>query len=354
VARRKMLRRSQPLAKKSFTLHPRSGQKGAKNLAFKPKMREDKLAQFQWAFNLEFPRRRPDAWNVPEAERLGMRAWPKEIGFYNAGDNFELTPEAHYRLFARFGDDEHWTADHSEKTIIAQLPVVEAEPKLGLGRVNEVFRHHVKRFGADHTVYNAVMQARAFAKDYDGAVALFKEMEGLGLEPSAQSYVNLMLAARIAGKPKAAAEEHFQRAVSRGALSAVMRLDTEFEMWWAQLERMGSFESGEGYLGVKETGAKPLPKDPFAIWGWDNSERKFVTKREAVTAEVNRRTRSAGMTGTVYNSVLREPWFKYRGMRAADRRGPKVGSAPSQRANWFDVTNPTETPSVYKRRPATK
>jgi hypothetical protein len=343
-----MLRRSVPLAKKKFTVHPRSGQHGAKNTAFRPKMPKSQLERFNWAFNLEFPRRRPDTWNGPESARLGMRAWPKAVGFYNAGDNFELTPEMHHRLFRKFADSEHWTVDHSEKTIIAQFPVVESEPTLGMGRVNETFRHHVKRFGADHVVYNAAMQARAFAKDYDGAVALAAEMEQLGLEPSAQTYFNLIFAAKMAGKPRSNAEEHFQRGVTRGALNAVMRLDTEFEMWWQQLERMGSFEADTGYLSNKEEGAKPLPKDPFAIWGWDNSERKFVTRREAVRAEVNRRTRSAGMTGTVYGSVAREPWFKWRGVSRADIRGP---GPSSHRLDKYDISAPLNSGNPYTRKP---
>lgn len=31
--------------------------------------------------------------------------------------------------------------------------------------IHDIFRYHLKKFGADHYIYNAVMQAAAFAKD---------------------------------------------------------------------------------------------------------------------------------------------------------------------------------------------
>jgi pentatricopeptide repeat protein len=346
-----MLRRSPLGLKKGFTIHPAIGpgsRRGAKNTAWKPKIDPKSLDQFTWALQLEFPARRPSSWNVRETQRLGMQAWPKQVGFYNAGDNFELTPEMLYRLHQRYGDDQYWTQDHSEKVIVAQFPLVEAEPSKGMERVNAVFQSHVRRFGADHIVYNAVMQAKAFAKDYDGARSLFEEMDRLGLEPNAQSYVNMMLAAKLAGKPAQVAEEHFQRAINAKALTAVMRLDTEFQMWWAQLEKMGSFTAKEGYLSNKVEGAAPLPRDPFAIWGWDRDERKFSTPRAAVKAEVHRQTRSGGMTGTVHSAVAREPWFKYRGMRPFDIHGPE------QPRGWRDVNHGAPTKRFNPYAMATK
>ena len=85
------------------------------------------------------------------------------------------------------------------------------------------------------------------------------DMKAAGLEPNGQTYVNLMLAAKLSGQPKSKAEEHFKEGVRTNALQAVMRLDTEFAMWWDQLERMGSFTAKSGYLSVKEEGATPMP-----------------------------------------------------------------------------------------------
>lgn len=318
-----MLRRSALQLKKDFTVHPGLlTPRGAKNVAWRPKIPTERLAQYDWPFTLETPGNIPASWRPLESRRLGLQAWPKEVGFYNAGDNFELTPEMQYRLMRAYKDHPLWTAEHSERSIIAQFPVVEQDPATGLARVQEAFAAHVERFGADHLVYNAVMQARAFAKDYDGAVALFKEMKSIDLIPNAQTYFNLMFAAKMAGKPKQLAETHFQNAVAAKALGAVVRMDVEFEMWWSQMDRMGSFTAKEGYLSNKEEGAVPLPRDPFAIWGWDRSERKFVSHRDAVKAEADRRTRAGGMTGAVYNSVLREPWWKFRGTRPYNYKGP--------------------------------
>ena len=84
-------------------------------------------------------------------------------------------------------------------------------------------------------------------------------MKSLGLQPNGQTVVNMMLAHKLSGSSKEKAEQYFQEGVRLHALQPVMRLDTEFAMWWSQLERMGSFTSKSGFLSVNKEGAKPMP-----------------------------------------------------------------------------------------------
>jgi hypothetical protein len=296
--------------------------RGAKSPAWNPKLPDARKNKF-FFLDFEHPRRRPETWQPLEFRRLGMEEWPKEVGFFNAGDNFELTPEFSYRLFEHNRDAAFWTAQHNERTIIALLPLVEKDPAAHLPRVETIFQAHVERFGVDHLVYNAALQAVAFARDLPRCEEMLREMVALRLEPNAQTYVTMMLAARLAANSKEKARSFFDEAVRTGALHAVMRLDTEFEMWWAQLERMGSFTESRGYLSVNEEGARPRPRDVFAIWGWDRDERKFRSRQEYIAEEAQKRTMGGAVTaGTVWSSYKREPWWKNKGMRRADFVGP--------------------------------
>ena len=323
-----MFRRSQQFLKKGFRHNPGPQRSGAKNMAFTPKLTPEQLEGFL-PLNLVHPPRIPNGWQKLEFERLGYKPWPKEVGFFNAGDNFEITPEMMYRLFHKNQHEAFWTPSHNEKAIIHQYPLVEHDPARYMPRVDEIFKAHVKRFGADHVVYNAVMQAAAFAKDIDRCEQLVEEMKGFDLVPNAQTIVNLMLAVHIKGEPKERAEAYFTEGVRIGALKPVMRLDTEFKMWWDQIERMGSFTSGKGFLSSKEEGAKPMPKDMWALWGWDRDERKFADRKERIQHEVDRRvnTRTV-MRGTVYTKYHREPWAKYRGLFPWDTRKPFTEHRP--------------------------
>ncbi|KAH8616673.1 hypothetical protein ERJ75_000459600 [Trypanosoma vivax] len=324
-----MLRNSGVLLKKGWTHNPGRTRRGGKNLAWRPKIPERTLEQFV-PLNLAFPRRHPNNWQERQFHFLGYVKWPKEIGFYNAGDNFELTPEAMYRIYKRNCDEPFWTQLHNEKAIIHLLPVVEQEPAKHMERVNDIFRHHLKRFGADHYIYNAVMQAAAFAKDFPRCEQLLSEMRTLGLEPNAQSFVNMMLAARLAGKPREVAEVYFQEGIKTGALSAVMRLDTEFRMWMDQLDHLGSFTATKGYLSVKEEGAAPMPRDMWALWGWHRSESKFISRQRMIAEQVRNRLRSGKeLVGTVYSKARRQPWAKYNGMFPFDYNGPAYRPAVS-------------------------
>lgn len=273
---------------------------------------------------METPGKRPNVWHDLEFKRLGMVVWPKEIGFFNAGDNFELTPEAMYRIFKKNADERYWTPNHNEKTIIHMLPLVEKDPKAAMARVLEVFQHHVKRFGADHCIYNAVMQAYAFAKDLEKCKSLFEEMKVVGLDPNTQTFVNLMLASKLAGEPRDKVEEWFTLGVKSEALVPVVRLDTEFQMWWDQFERLGSFTKN-GMLSVNEEGASPKPTDMWATWGWDRRlERKFVSREEYVRSEITRRIGvGRGLYGTVFSNVKRRPWSVYKGLLRHDWIGPQ-------------------------------
>jgi hypothetical protein len=341
-----MLRRSPIALKKGWTYTPGHLPRGGKNTAFRPKMSEKTLAKFV-PLNAEHPRRRPDSWQDSEFRRLGMNEWPKAVGFFNAGDNFEVAPEMMWRLFGKNQDAAFWSQQHNEQVVVALMPLVEQDPAAHMPKVDAVLRAHIGRFGADHLIYNAAMQAAAFAKDFGRARALLGEMGGLGLVPNAQSYVNMMLAVRLCGKPRDAAVEYFQEGVRTGALQAVMRLDTEFEMWWAQIGRMGSFTAaGDGYLSVNDEGASARPKDMWAIWGWDRDERKFVSRRQFIRYEVAKRTNAGGhMAGTVSSGYKREPWHKYHGMLPYDFKGPLLSAAAAgEFAGFFDGRPPHAAP----------
>lgn len=292
-------------------------------------MSERTLQQFI-PLTLVHPSRHPNSWQERQFNSLGYTKWPKEIGFYNAGDNFEVTPEASWRLFQHCRDEEFWTQLHSEKAIILLCPKVEKEPKKYMEHVLEVFRHYLTRFGADHYIYNAVMQASAFAKNFDYCESLLTEMEAIGLEPNGQTYVNMMLAVKLSGLPEAKAEKYFQDAVKGGALPSVMRLDTEFRMWMDQLTRLGSFTAESGYLSVNEEGAKPMPRDMWALWGWHRTEGKFISRQEMIMQQVRMRVHGGReLVGTVYTKSRRQPWAKFNGMLPHDFKGPTYHPATS-------------------------
>ncbi|KPI84787.1 hypothetical protein ABL78_6170 [Leptomonas seymouri] len=317
-----MLRCTAIALKKGWTHSPGHTRRGGKNLAWRPKISERTLNQFV-PLALVHPRRHPNSWQERQFNALGYTKWPKAIGFYNAGDNFELTPEAAWRLYLHARDETYWSKLHSEKTIVLLLPLVEKAPKANMERVVDVHRHYLKRFGADHYIYNAVMQAAAFAKDFDQAEGLFKEMEQLGLEPNCQSYVNMMLASKLAGLPQEKAEAYFQRAVRTGAMQSIMRMDTEFKMWMDQFERLGSFTAKTGYLSVNEEGAKPMPRDMWALWGWHRSESKFISRHDLIMEQVRARVHGGReLIGTVYTKTRRQPWAKFNGMLRHDYSGP--------------------------------
>jgi pentatricopeptide repeat protein len=333
-----MLRRTEIALKKGWTHNPGRTRRGGKNLAWRPKMSEKVLNSFV-PLALAHPRRHPNSWQGRQFNLLGYTKWPKALGFYNAGDNFELTPEAAWRLFLHARDEAYWSKLHSEKTIVLLLPLVEKAPEENMGRVMDVYRHYLKRYGADHYIYNAVMQAAAFAKDFDQAEGLFKEMEQLGLEPNCQSYVNMMLAAKLCGLPQEKAEAYFQRAVRAGAMRAVMRIDTEFKMWMDQLDRLGSFTAKTGYLSVNEEGAKPMPSDMWALWGWHRSESKFVSRHALIMEQVRARVHGGKeLVGTVYTKTRRQPWAKFNGMLRHDYNGP-VFRAPTEFADAPEYTS---------------
>lgn len=317
-----MLRRTEALLKKGWTNSPGHTRRGGKNLAWRPKMSDKVLSEYV-PLNMEHPPRRPTSWHAAEFNRLGLTVWPKEVGFYNAGDNFEMTPEMMVRLFEANKDEDFWRAAHNERVVVHLMPRMEKAPKETIVVVRKVLLHHIKRFGADHAIYNAVLQAFAFAKDMESCKILVEEMKSLGLTPNAQTYVNMMLACKMAGLPKAKAEEYFLEGIKSGALDAVMRLDTEFQMWWDQFERLGSFTSSSGLLSVNEEGAKPMPKNMWALWGWDRTERKFQSRKAYVSeqAQLVLGGRSE-MAGTLYTAAKRQPWSKYRGLLPFDFKGP--------------------------------
>ena len=327
-----MLRRSAVARKSNWKSTPAGSNRRGPPDELRPTIRPQYLEQFI-SLDAEWPRRRLKAWNAEEFLRHGRHTWPKQVGFYNAGDNFELTPEFRWRLFNQNKDVKWWTQTANEQTVIDMLPMVEKEPATWLPRIEAVLAAHVARFGADHVIYNAAMQAVAFARDVPRVLQLKAEMESLGLEPSAQTFVNCMLACFLGGRPKEEAFAHFKAGVQSGALSAVMRLDTEFDMWWDQFTRLGSFTGGKdnaqkGWLtnAAKEEGAKPMPRDMFAIWGWDRTERKYISKMAYRWEEVNRRGNQyhGSGFGAKYQSVVREPWFKYKGTFPWDFKGPQV------------------------------
>ncbi|CCW62918.1 unnamed protein product [Phytomonas sp. EM1] len=317
-----MFRRTYIVLKKGWTHNPGHTRRGGKNLAWRPKIPEEKLEQFV-PLDLVHPRRHPNNWQERQFNLLGYTKWPKEIGFYNAGDNFELTPEASWRLYLKACDEPWWGRLHNEKVIIHLLPKVEKDPKTHMERVNHIFRHHLKRFGADHYIYNAVMQAAAFAKDFDRCEHLFREMRDVGLEPNAQSYINMMLAGKLSGKSRDDCETYFKEAVKKQAIFAVMRIDVEFSMWMDQLDRLGSFTAGSGYLSVNEEGAKPMPRDMWALWGWHKSEGKFISRKAHIMNHVRCRVHGGKqLIGTVYSKRRRQPWALYNGLLPKDFKGP--------------------------------
>lgn len=317
-----MLRNTQVALKKGWTHNPGKTRRGGKNLAFRPKISERKLNELV-PLNLIHPRRHPNSWQERQFNFLGYTKWPKDIGFYNAGGNFELTPEASWRLYLKCCDEPFWGRLHSEKTIVHLLPMIEKNPAAEMEKVNDIFRHHLKRYGADHYIYNAVMQACAFARDMPRCEQLFQEMETIGLEPNAQSFVNMMLAARFAGLPREKCQKFFMEGVKRQAFFAVLRVDTEFQMWMDQLDRLGSFTAPKGYLAVNEEGAKPMPRDMWALWGWHRSEGKFITRDQAITDQVRGRVHAGReLVGTVFTKTRRQPWALYNGMLPFDNSGP--------------------------------
>lgn len=317
-----MLRSTLVCLKKGWTHSPGRTRRGGKNLAWRPKIAEHILNQFV-PLNMAFPRRHPNSWQELQFNSLGYVKWPKDIGFYNAGDNFELTPEASWRLYLNSRDEAYWGPLHNEKTIVYLLPEVERSPAKSMERVNDVFRHHLRRYGADHYIYNAVMQASAFAKDFARCKQLCDEMSSLGLERNAQTFFNMMLASKLSGQPRETTEAFFREAVASGVLTAVLRLDTEFQMWMDQLDRMGSFTSKSGFLSVNEEGARPMPRDMFSIWGWHKSEAKFKSRDAVIREQVRDRVNAGSeLIGTVYTRSLRRPWTKYNGMLPHDFKGP--------------------------------
>lgn len=319
-----MLRYSLLLLKKGWTHTPGRTRRGGKNLAWKPKIRVAKLEEMV-RLNLVHPRRHPNSWQELQFHFLGYTLWPKEIGFYNAGNNFELTPEASWRLYLKGRDETFWTPLHNEKTIIHLLPLVEKNPEDQMKRVRIIFRHHLSRFGGDHFIYNAVMQAAAFARQFSLCEEMFSEMNRLGLEPNAQTYVNMMLAGKLSGKSTNTIEKYFKEGVQSGALSAVMRLDTEFQMWLDQLKRFGSFTT-DGFLSNNVEGASPIPRDLFAIWGWHKSEAKFQSRKQMIAEQVRARVHSGKeLIGSVFTKTRRQPWAKYGGLLPYDFNGPAAG-----------------------------
>lgn len=354
------------LLKKGWTYNPGASNRGGKNTIWRPKMTENRLRPFTF-LDFEHPRRRPDSWNEYEIRRLGIVAWPKAVGFFNKGDNFELTPEMCWRLFLRNKNEEHWTPEDNEQVIINLIPTVELNPQENIPKIEQVFAQHVERFGVDHIIYNAVLQAVAFSRDLPRCQEIFIEMQQQGLVPNAQTYVNMMLACRLEGKEnsKDKASKYFNEAVQTGALESVVRLDTEFQMWWDQLTRMGSFtekekeheqqSSSSSFLATaaKEEGAKPLPEDPFALWGWDSrAERKFDTKFGHVRRAVINQNRGGRSLGSVFNSYNREPWHRYKGMLKWDFNGPPKKVPDSPRSPFEDA--PPSSPTAFGKQAKAK
>ena len=327
-----MFRATRGLSKHGWQDNPGKSSRGGKNAAWKPKIPE--FQKLKWfPYNMEHPKRRPNNWHDLEFQRLGMVEWPKEVGFFNSGDNFEVTPEMMWRLFLENMDSDFWSSAHCERTVVHLMPWMESHPKETREKVQQIFQHYVRRYTADHVIYNVVMQASAFGKDLQRCVDLLAEMRRIGLQPNAQTFINMMLACTLCGRPSNEAEHYFKEAVRLGALVPVMRLDTEFKMWMDQIERMGSFSGTKGYLAHnKNEGAKARPVDMWALWGWDKSERKFATKRHLINCEVVRQVKNNALVGTVYSKHKRQPWAKYQGMLRYDFKGPMV---PRQRQDAF-------------------
>ncbi len=326
-----------------------STKRGGKNYIWNPKLTNDQRNRFFYQ-QFEYPRRRPDSWQELEAARLGIREWPKAVGFYNAGDNFEITPEMHWRLHRMNHEADFWTPHDNEQTIVHMMPLVAKEPAKFLPRVDTVFENHVKRFGGDHVIYNAVMQAYAFAKRMDKCEQLLKEMKAAHLVPNGQTFVNMMLACRLCGQGKERAFMYFEEAIRIGSLTAVVRLDTEFQMWWDQLERLGSFTDPPatgGFLSVDEEGAKPRPSDVWAIAGWSKDERKFMTLEDRVAVQGREfRASRRHSVGTVTSGLRRQPWYRFQGYTRHDFVGPQMPSEKRDEAlAFFAGAPPSQFPT---------
>eukprot|EP00759_Apiculatamorpha_spiralis_P033239 PhF_6_TR3458/c0_g1_i2/m.5049 len=327
-----------------------SGHRGGKNLSWNPKFPTTMKSAFL-RLEMQHPNRRPKSWNELEFQRCGYQKWPKDVGFWNAGDNWELTPEFQWRFYLHNRDDpsQLWTQGHNEQTVVALMPLCEVDPKQAIPKVEEIFRHHVQTFGADHVIYNVVMQAFAFAKEYDRAFALFQEMGNLGLVPNGQSYVNMMLASRLSKKPMEITKQFWADAVRCGAMQPVVRMDYEFELWMKQFDRLGSFSpDSNGYLSTKhEEGAVEVPRDMFALWGWDRNERKFIPRNSRVRYEVRKQTMSgAFLRGRLQSNFRRKPWYKYKGMFPWDFKGPSPVAVRQQQKRLerlFPESPPTAT-----------
>lgn len=360
-----MLRQSQLLLKKGWTYNPGRTRRGAKNLAWRPKMSESTLNEFV-PLNMEHPPRRPNNWHAAEFERLGNVTWPKEVAFYNAGDNFEVTPEMQWRLFQKCHAAPFWTPEHNEQVVVHLMPKVDADAKTYLPKVEAIFKQHIQRFGADHLIYNAVMQARAFGRDFEGCEKMLRDMKAppppqnasgcetsslaadvSALVPNAQTYINMILAVQLCGKPRELGEQYFKEAVASGALQAVMRLDTEFSMWWDQLLRLGSFSGSSGHLSNKDEGATPMPQNMWALWGWGRYERKFTPREESINeradvasgSPVTRRGKMR-LEGSVYDNVRRQPWAKYQGLFPFDFNGPQKSKGSVAGVNFSGAPAP--------------
>ena len=295
--------------------------RGRKNLVWAPKQKHISYAFLR--LDMQHPKRRPETWHKLEFDRLGYTMWPKQVGFWNAGDNWELTPEFSWCFYLYNRDKDLWTPNQNESTIIDLLPMVEINPTVCLPRILEIWSHHVKRFGPDHIIYNAVTQAFAFARDYNKALKTFTEMKNLGLQPNAQSYVNMMFAVHICKKPVLLAEKFWEEAVQRKVLRPILRMDYEFNMWMKQFERLGSFTSETGFLSCNEEGASPRPRNMWAIWGWDRVERKFLSRRDRIRAEATKQIAPGNQLFTTKLAPFeRQPWYKYKGLFPWDYRGP--------------------------------
>ena len=120
------------------------------------------------------------------------------------------------------------------------------------------------------------------------------------------------------------AEAFWDEAVREKAITPTLRADYEFKMWMAQFERIGSFTSGHGFLSVNEEGAAPRPRNMWALWGWDRTERKFISARDRVRQEADRQIAPGNRIGrSLVSSLQRRPWYRYKGMFPWDFRGPR-------------------------------
>jgi len=322
---------------------------GKKNLAWATK---NPTHPYFLRIDMKHPKRRPKEWNEPEYQRRGYVKWPKEVGFWNTGDNWELTPEFQWRFFLHNKDKMIWSPEQNEKIVISQMPLVEIDAKKYLPRVEEIFKHHSDRFGHDHIIYNAVMQAKGFANDYEGAEALFEEMKRREITPNAQSYFNMMFAGRRANKPMEAIRAYWDEAVKTQSINPILRADYEFGMWMAQIDRMGSFTT-TGYLSNNEEGASEIPSEMWATDGWDErSEPKFPSRTQRIKEEAVRRAAPGKLVKSSHMYHERRPWYMFKGMFPWDYRGPSraAGAKCSQRvAEIYPHPDPVEEVVPYEQ-----